>query len=180
MKKKPMTTAELFDKIIAIMKENGSDFSKMDYASATSYPVPITTEEFSVRVGLMYGGCEGAYFDASIERSTKNGCVSNPLGYVKTLYTDLESLHCLSALMAEFLYYSGKYCNSHLDDFTWEGYDVYAYNEDDAKLCGFTCSSIEAAEKRKNALLESKEHKYAYIVVRDNSTRNEKVYKEEK
>lgn len=172
MKKKPMTTAEFFDKIVEIMKDNGSDFSRLEYAICTSYPVPITTYEFSIKGDLNYGGSEGMYLDMSIERYDGNRVVSNPLGCMKILDADREAVHVLSDLLADFLYDGNKYTMQHLDDFTFEGFDVNYFNGDDVKIGGYECATIERAEKRKDDLLT----KYPKVQIRDNATRNVSIY----
>ena len=59
--KKPMTTEELFHKILDILKDKGRLPEILDYSLADGNPVPITTYEFELRSNLNYGGSEGIY-----------------------------------------------------------------------------------------------------------------------
>ena len=65
------------------------------------------------------------------------------------------------------------YVNTNLDDFTWEGADVYVIDENGKRLKGsYSCSCMERALKQKDALLE----RYPGVVIKDNATRKEKIY----
>ena len=64
--------------------------------------------------------------------------------------------------------------NKNLDDFTWEGADVYALKENGERVnWGYTCGTMEAALKKKDELLKH----HQQVIVRDNATRKEKIYK---
>ena len=66
-----------------------------------------------------------------------------------------------------------KYINQHLDDFTWEGIQVYAVKEDGEKAAaGYECVNLERALLRKAELIK----RFPRVVVRDNATRREMVY----
>ena len=54
--KKPMTTEELFHKILNILKDKGKLPDILDYSLADGNPVPIRTYEFNLRSNLDYGG----------------------------------------------------------------------------------------------------------------------------
>ncbi len=72
-------------------------------------------------------------------------------------------------LLADFIVEARNYVNDHLDDFTWEGFDVYAYDEKGEQLnWGYTCSDMEDAVDRKDMLLKN----YSKVVIRDNATRS--------
>ena len=72
-------------------------------------------------------------------------------------------MHTMAGLLADFIIEEHTYVNEHLDDFTWEGVDVYALDEK-GKRCewGYTCCDMEAALHRKDELLK----KYPQVIVR--------------
>ncbi len=61
--KKPMTTAELYEKVCSILKEQGKLPDILDYGLPAYHPVPITNYEFKLRSNLHYEGSEGIYLD---------------------------------------------------------------------------------------------------------------------
>ena len=80
----------------------------------------------------------------------------------------------MAGLLADFIIEESAYVNSHLDDFTWTGADVYAVDENGKKASyGYTCWSMEAALKRKDELLI----KNPCVIIRDNATREMKEYR---
>ena len=82
-------------------------------------------------------------------------------------------MHIMAALLADFVIEEHFYVNDNLDDFTWEGADVYMIDESGKRLKGgFTCGCMETALKKKDELLE----KYLQVVIRDNATRKEKYF----
>ena len=176
MKKKPMTTAELFNKICSILKEKGKLPNILDYHLATSHPVPIRTYEFGLKTNLAYGGNEGIYLGLRIEYFAENEWCVRDLGTFKTLLESDEAMHIMAALLADFVIEEHAYVNANLDDFTWEGADVYMLDEKGKRLKGgFSCGCMENALKRKDELLK----KYPQVVIRDNATRKERVFQQE-
>ena len=96
------------------------------------------------------------------------------IGTFKTLDKSREAMHRMAALLADFILAVNAYVNANLDDFTWEGADVYPLDEaGDRPQWGYSCRSMDAALKRKDELMK----KYPQVVVRDNATRKEKVFK---
>ena len=172
-RKRPMTTEELFNRIDSILKEKCKLPDILDYGLATHNPVPITNYEYGLRNKLDYGGNEGIYLDLWVEYTAGGKrCVSG-LGTFKTLRTDDEAMHIMAALLADFIIEEYAYVNANLDDFTWEGADVYPADESgERKGGGYSCGTMEAALKRKDELLK----KYPKVIVRDNATRKEKIY----
>ena len=169
-----MTTEELFEKINSILKEKSKIPDILDYGHATSNPIPIRTYEFDLRNSLNYGGNEGIYLDLWIEYQVENEKRRAAIGTYKTLYEDADAMHIMASLLADFLIEEYSYVNKNLDDFTWEGADVHALKENGDRMSwGYTCGTMEAALKKKDELL--KHHKK--VVVRDNATRKEKIYK---
>ncbi|MDE7432011.1 MAG: hypothetical protein K2N34_08870 [Lachnospiraceae bacterium] len=173
---KPMTTEELFNKIKDILKEKGKLPSILDYGLATYKPVPIKTYEFDLVNKLAHGGSEGIYLDLWIEYFVNGEKEKKKLWTFKTLCEDDDAMHVLAGLLADFIIEGCSYVNAHLDDFTWEGVDVHALDENGERYSwGYTCSDMETALHRKDELLK----KYPQVVVRDNVTRKEKMFSQE-
>lgn len=166
---------EYFEIICNLLSEKGKiPETILDYKLSTSDAVPIKTYEFSLKNNLDYGGSEGIYLVLWIEVRVNREKQLYPLGTFKTLRKDEESMHIMADLLADFMIEQQTYVNEHLDDFTWEGADVHVLREDGiVSSCGYTCSTMEAAMKRKDILLQS----YPQVVVRDNATRKERIYK---
>ena len=59
-------------------------------------------------------------------------------------------MRTMAGLLADFIIEESAYVNAHLDDFTWEGVDIYAFDKD-GKQCGlgFTYSTMEDALTKK-------------------------------
>lgn len=170
---KPMTTADLFDKICDILKEKGLHPDILDYALAASTPKPITNYEYSLRNNLDYGGSEGIYLDLWIETDTAFGRQRVELGTFKTLEANRDAMHIMANLLADFIVEESAYVNAHLDDFCWEGMKVSVFDRDEKELGWYyTCKDMENALKKKGELLQ----KYPRVVIRDNATREETSY----
>ena len=170
---RPMTTEELFEKINSILKEKGKLLDILDYGLATSNPIPIRTYEFDLRNSLNYGGNEGIYLVLWIEYLEGNEKRRAAIGTYKTLYEDDNAMHIMASLLADFMLEEHSYVNKNLDDFTWEGADVHALEENGERMnWGYTCGTMEAALKKKDELLKH----HQQVVVRDNATRKEKIY----
>ena len=174
---KPMTTKELFCKILDILKDKGRLPEILDYSLADGNPVPITTYEFELRSNLNYGGNEGIYLDLWIEYFNKREKCQHGLGTFKTLYEDNKAMYRMAELLADFVMEERAYVNGNLDDFTWEGADVYVLDDEGKRLpWGYSCGSMERALKRKDQMLE----KYHQVVVRDNATRKEERFQNQR
>lgn len=170
---KPMTTAELFEKICGILKEKRLYPDILDYALAKSTPTPITTYKHILRNNLDYGGSEGIYLDLWIEADTNEGIQQHKLGTFKTLESSRDAMHIMAKLLADFIVEENAYVSAHFDDFCWEGVEVYAFNATGKKLnWSYTFKNMEGAIEKKDILLRE----YPRIVIRDNATREEKSY----
>jgi hypothetical protein len=172
---KPMTTAEFFDKVCEILKENGQMPDILDYGLAEINSVPITTYAFAIRNNLDYGISEGIYLDLWIERYADDKRVCYGLGTFKTLDDSPEAMRTMAQLLADFIVAERRYLNKNLDDFTWEGADVHPIDKGKKFNWGYSCRTMEAANRKKDELLE----KYDEVIIRDNKTRKESVYKKE-
>ncbi len=174
--KRPMTTKGLFNKICGILKEKGRLPDILEYGSATRNPVPITTYEYELCSKLAYGGNEGIYLNIWIEYSADREKQIQRLGIFKTLHESSDAMRTMARLLADFIIEEYAYVNANLDDFTWEGVDIHAFDKDGKQCsCGYTCSTMEAALNKKDELIK----KFPKVVVRDNATRKEKVFIQE-
>lgn len=168
---KPMTTEELFNKIYDILKEKDRIPDILEYGHAAGSPAPITTYAYDLGSKLAYGGNEGIYLDIWMEHSASHE--KQRIGIFKTLNENREAMHTMARLLADFIIEEHTYVNEHLDDFTWEGVDVYALDEKGKRYgWGYTCCDMETALHRKDELLK----KYPQAVVRENATRKEKIF----
>ncbi len=171
---RPMTTEELFGKINSILKEKGKMPNILDYVHPTSNPISIRTYEFDLKSSLDYGGSEGIYLSLWIEYRVEDEKRRAAVGTYKTLYEDDNAMHIMASLLADFIIEEHSYVNKNLDDFTWEGADVHVLKENGERVnWGYTCGTMEAALKKKDELLKN----HQQVVVRDNATRKEKIYK---
>ena len=174
--KKPMTTEELFNRIKGILKEKNLLPDILDYGLPTNNPVPVRTYAFDLGSSLAYGGNEGIYLDLWIEYSANGGKRTNNLGTFKTLEESKEAMHTMASLLADFIIEEYNYVNANLDDFTWEGADVYLFDGNGKRVNGgYSCCSMERALRKKDGLLK----KYPQVIVRDNATREERIFKQE-
>jgi hypothetical protein len=115
----------------------------------------------------------GIYLDLWIEYYVNNKREKKKLGTFKMLHEDNDAMYIMARLLADFIIEEQNYVNEHLDDFIWEGVDVYAFDEKGERCgWGYTCCDMETALHRKDELLK----KYPQIVVRDNATRKEKIF----
>lgn len=174
--KKPMTTADLFNEIKTILKNKNMLPDILDYGIATSKPVPIRIYEFELKNNLDYGGREGIYLDLWIEYYEDNEWLKSDIGTFKTLEDGREAMHAMAGLLADFIIEGTAYINANIDDFTWTGADVWAFDENGKKLdwC-YSCSNMKRALEKKDELLK----KYPQVAVRDNATRKEEVFSQD-
>lgn len=101
------------------------------------------------------------------------GTQKKRLGTFKTLEDSRDAMYIMGKLLADFIVEERAYVNANLDDFTWEGMEVRAFDGADKRLgWSYSCMDMENALKRKNELLL----KYPRVVIRDNATREEKSY----
>ncbi len=170
---KPMTTADLFNKICDILKEKEVFPDILDYALAESTPIPITNYEFGLKNNLYYGDSEGIYLDLWIMMYDDNWGEERELGTFKTLKNDQNAMRIMGQLLADFIVEERAYVNANLDDFTWEGVQVQAFDDNGKKLNWvYICANMESALKKKDEFLK----KYPRVVIRDNATREETSY----
>lgn len=173
-KAKPITTDEYFNLICRLLSGKGlMPDDLLDYRLAAHESVPIRTYEFNIRNNLEYGANEGIYLDIGIGYEEDGEQQIKRLGTFKTLRTDREAMRAMARLLADFLTEERDYVNSHLDDFTWTGMDVYVINTDGEKAgWTYTCPNMAAALRRKDELLKT----HRRVAIRNNQTREMKIY----
>lgn len=170
---KPMTTADLFDKICEILKKKEVYPDILDYALPERNSVPIKTHEFCIKNNLDYGGSEGIYLDLWIEMYIYDEPQKFPLGTFKTLREDHDAMQIMGQLLANFIVEENAFVNANLDDFTWKGANIRIFDDGGKELnYVYTCKCMESAIKKKDELLQ----KYPRVVIRDNATRKEVSY----
>lgn len=146
----------------------------LDYGLATRSPISIRTYEFDLKSNLDYGSNGGIYLELWIEYFVNGERCKNEIGTFKTLYTDNNAMYVMATLLADFIIEEYAYVNANLDDFTWEGVDVYPFSEKGERLkWGYSCGSLKTALKRKDDLLRKN---YLQVVLRDNATREETIF----
>ena len=173
MKRRPMTTDELFNRIVMILKEKNRLPDILDYGLATGNALPITNCEFDLRSNLAYGNNEGIYLDLWIEYFYEDENYRKSLGTFKTLQDSKEAMHVMAALLADFIIELNAYVRANMDDFAWEG--IYVYPIDGTgKRVGwwYSCRSMEDVMLKKDQLLAE----YPQVAIRDNATRKEQIF----
>lgn len=176
--KKPLTAAEYFDLICNRLVEKGLMPDEiLDYRLSTMDTVPIRSYAFDIRNNLDYGESEGIYLDLAIRFYEDGEKKCRALGTFKTLHDTPEAMRIMAKLLADFIVEERAYVSANLDDFNWMGVDVYAVNEEGNRYgWGYSCYDMEQAMKRKDELLK----KYQRVVIRDNATRKEQIYQDDK
>lgn len=165
------TNQGLFDKVVEILKEQGKLPDHLDYHLHEHNLVELSDYQFDCNFKLDFGGSEGIYLDCYIEGildETENHRRIS-LGTFKTLQASEDAMTKMGQLAGHFSFVLSKYVNSHLDDFTWKGFDVKFYKENGDIAFGYSCTDRERAIKR----AEENKVKYAKVILRDNRTREE-------
>lgn len=174
--KHPMTTGELFELLCSKLKESGVWTEKtdefLDYALGSNRNVQILTPDFTIRNNLDYGDSEGIYLDLGITIYHGNEKPENrDLGTFKTLRRDDEAMREMASLLAELVIQIRQLDR---DDFRWTGANVTGIKESGERFSySYICPTMEMALKEKDKLL----NRCPEVVVRDNRTRKEVVYK---
>lgn len=169
--KKPVNSADLFRILWNKLKEERGVPEIIDYALADEiHSFPVDTYEVSLRNNLDYGGNEGIYLDLRLYLHGEE----KPFATIKTLDESRDGMVAMGTILADFVIIFRKYVNDNIDDFTWDGYDVHAMKEDGTKEgWGYECATLDRALERKTELLK----KYSRVLIRDNRTRKETIYK---
>lgn len=119
--KNPYTTEEFFDKLMSFVKENSKATINEEYCIGHFTDRVLDTYEFDVVSEIVFGSNEGTYLQVLIRFRTGEVVF---IGAVKTLDEDVDAFRQLGILSGEIAYYSRKFVNQNLNDFTWEGYRI--------------------------------------------------------
>lgn len=120
MSKKLYTTADLFNTIVNLMKEENTLLDILDYHLQTSSPTPITHYAFDIVGDLQFGANEGIYLMMYLEGNiTKKDKEYNRIhiGTFKTLRRDRAALKQMSVLMSDFIWNGYQFVNKNIKDF---------------------------------------------------------------
>lgn len=177
-----ITNVDLFNEIILKVKESGKwPDDLIDYSLASTYDKTVLYDyAFDPCFVLKAGGSEGYYLDLAIHgRFTLTDTVNTlNLGTIKTLYETEEGIRRMAALYAECLIAYNAIMNENLDSFTRKGCDLHFLDKEGKRL-GFGYSGMkdwESALERFQKFHEKDPEKYCEAVIRNNLTREEKIY----
>lgn len=175
--KKPMMSNDLFDVICRKLQEKGQLPEILEYQRADDLrPFPVDTYEVDIRNNLDFGGNEGIYLDLRLYLRGEE----RHFGTIKTLAEDRDGIVEMGKLLGNFIAEFRDYLNDNIDDFTWDGYDVHAVRADGSgRYYAVECRTLEKALMHKDELLQDPECRYEEVKVRDNRTREEKIYRKE-
>ena len=168
--KKPLQGAEFFEIIFKILKTEGKVPESLSYAEGYKYDgnPDMRLDEFEVQTTTSHGGNEGIYISISV-----NGRLSVDqkeircftIGTIKSLYEDDNHYREMSILATEFYLTARKYIVEHDEDFTWDGFYVDYYTNEDINHGGYWCTTQERVEKNILQTNERSPGKYTYALV---------------
>ena len=175
-----ISNQNLFNEIVAAVKESGAWPDIIDYTLPAMTETGLYNYEFDPCFILKAGGSEGYYLDLAIKGDysliEKDDIAS--IGTIKTLDTSKEGVMKMAALYGECLLAYEKIVNDNLDAFTRKGFDLH-FIDPSGKTMNFGFSGLKNLEKALGKLHEYKEkwpEKYDKAVIRNNLTREEKIY----
>lgn len=171
MRKEPYTNKELFEIIIKKVAEKNEKSKILDYYLGEGEIKLIKDYQFDCCFKLDYGCNEGIYLDCYIIGivDETNEYIRVSLGTLKTLDTSDIAMHDMADLEADFIIEMKKFVDSNLNDFTWQGYGLKIYDENDKYIFGYDINNIEKVTSKKEEL--EKTGKYNKIVIFDYSSR---------
>lgn len=182
-RKKPYTTAELFEIINAKLKAEGLlPESILDYGLATRNVIPVKKIEWDTIGIVNFGDSEGIYLDIYLDGviDEENERKHASCGLYKTLETNKNAFKTMSDLNAEFVFALREMVYENMDDFTWTGYDVRLYSDDGKYHYGYSeAPSLERAKSLAERDINRYNGKLAYAIIVDNATKKETRYEPE-
>lgn len=177
-----ITNVDLFNEIISKVKESDKwPDNLIDYALPCNYDkTGLYNYTFDPYFILKPGSNEGYYLDLAIygNFSLTNSVNTLSLGTIKTLDDSEEGVRNMAALYGECLIAYNAIMNENLDAFTRKGYDLH-FLDKEGTLLGFGYSGLkdlESALERFQKFNEKDTEKYCEAVIRNNLTREEKIY----
>lgn len=176
-----ITNADLFNEIISKVKESRKwPDDLVDYALPSYDETGLYDYAFDPHFVLKAGGSEGYYLDLAIhgEFSLTESVNTLSLGTIKTLDESEDGVRKMADLYGECLIAYTSIMNDNLDAFTRKGYDLHFLDKEGKRL-GFGYSGMkdrESALERFQKFHEKDPEKYCEAVIRNNLTREEKIY----
>lgn len=175
-----ITSEDLFREIIAMVKEAGKWPDIIDYALPNHNSTGFYDYQFEPVFTLAPGGCEGYYLTLAIRGnySLTEKFDTFHIGSIKTLAEDEEGIRKMATLYGECLIAYKKIMHDNLDSFTRKGYDLHFLDKEGKKLTfGYSgIKSIESAMKKFQTYHEKDPEIYCEAAIRNNLTREEKLY----
>lgn len=175
-----ITNQDLFLEIVRAVKESGTWPDHIEYALPAMTETELYNYKFDPHFILKAGENEGYYLDLAIKgiySLTEKYDIAG-LGSIKTLDTSREGVMKMAALYGECLLAYEEIVNDNLDAFTRKGFDLHFLDKTGKKSAfGFSgFSSQEKAMQRFEEYHKNDPEKYAEALIRNNLTREEKIY----
>lgn len=177
MRKNPYTTVELFDKINNELKEKNLLPDILEYGIPNTRKHQILSYEWDLIGIVRHGGNEGIVLNLYCYGDTGNGMQKTPVGIYKTLREDKDAFKALSDLNTEFVFAVRGLMQKNIDDFTWQGYNVYEQEANEGRIFPrYEVSEWRRALSRAEEMASDKRHPVSRVLLRDNSTRAVTAY----
>lgn len=177
-----ITNVDLFNEIISKVKESGKwPDDLIDYDLPCRYDEKgLYSYEFDPNFVLKAGGSEGYYLDLAIHGNfTLTESISTlNLGTIKTLDETEDGVRRMATLYAECLIAYEKIMKENIDLLTRRGCDLH-FMDENGNLSNWGYSGIkdrETALEQFHKYHEMDPVKFAKAVIRNNMTREEKIY----
>lgn len=176
------TNETLFMTIVEELKVRELWPATIEYAIAEHRQVEsLTSYGFEPMLVLRRGGSEGIYLDCSVRGEFSGERKELCLGTIKTLEEGKEAMYVMAKLYADFYMVLQEFVNTHLEDFTHEGFSIECYFNDYTRRVYSRTATEVTRKSSKEELLQlasSVPHleltKYDRICIRNNVT--EMVY----
>lgn len=177
MRKTPYTTAELFDTINSELKKKNLLPDILYYGVADIRKCQIRSYEWDLIGIIRHDGNEGISLSLYCYGDTGNGMQETPVGTYKTLRKDKDAFKALSELNTEFVFAVRDLVQKNMNDFTWQGYNVYEQETDEGRIIPrYEVPEWKRALARASQMASDKHHPVSRILLRDNSTRAVTAY----
>lgn len=150
MRKKPYTFREFYTEVKKRMQQaNAWPDELFDYELVNNEDSKILSYTFDVHADFGYANVEGVFislrFCGTIDENDRG---ETQFACAKSLCTDRETMQQLAIFGADFVCFAMEFVGKNLDDFTWLGYQVEAFDSAGKNCGGYHCLNIEQAEKR--------------------------------
>jgi|GEM_PF-7134343 len=125
IKVKRDTTADLFNEVLSLVKNNGHYKKARDiieYETSYKPPIELSNYEFDFNAVVNFGTNEGVYINVFLSgnylESDNNPRKIYDIGTFLTLRSDLEAMQIMGELCGSLTYYASKYINENIDRYT--------------------------------------------------------------